>query len=305
MRSYRSMVRRSMIVMTAALLMVAEGGARGADALPGSTLGVAAAKQEARYIVVAKVGRTGDVLSFNAGRPSILTWTELKPSAVLKGEINADELNRLPLSIRTEGEERFPRSGEEFVFFVGGKGQGGAIAKMMAKTEENLAAIEAARPVLVAEAAGNLGGGLGSSAPPPEASPAPSDRGTTIVPTKGATGDLLEAQNEFAAAMLRNDPKPEARKTHFAWLEKNEYVRRYDVRQVGWYGAILACEPRPAGGWLIKVSIAPWLVTTRLRRTLLSDRVEETYEFVGGRIRLVESDAALAKPERQRFPALW
>src|SRR4051794_3250606 len=72
----------------------------GQEALPGSTLSLPRAKTEAHFIVVARVGKTGDILPIPVDRGSTLMWTELKPSAVLKGEICEEELNRLPLSIQ-------------------------------------------------------------------------------------------------------------------------------------------------------------------------------------------------------------
>ncbi|HEU5432219.1 MAG TPA: hypothetical protein VFU81_11185, partial [Thermomicrobiales bacterium] len=66
------------------------------------------------------------------------------------------------------------------------------------------------------------------------------------------------------------------------------------------------CEPRPAGGWRITVGIHPWLHSARyLRHTLVLDSVEETYEFIDGQVRLVKSNAALAKPNRRGFPVAW
>jgi hypothetical protein len=221
---------------------------------------------------------------------------------------------------------------------IGGPGGSGVITKVMAKTEETLAAINAAPPEPPAErvdldsgggdigglggggrtvvprnrgrgpGGGNLGGGSGGgfggavSALKPE--PPPSYRGTKIVPTQGVTGDLLKVQNEFAAVMARDDPDPEDRKSHFAWLDKNEYVRRYDVPRIGWYGGVLGYEPRPGGGWFVKVVIRPWLYSMSLK-TLLTDSVEETHEFAEGRLHLVESNAAIAKPGCQVFPVIW
>lgn len=322
MRSPRWTTRQPIILMTsAAVLLGARGWACGQEALPGSALSLRRAKQEARFIVVAEVGKTGDVLG------SCLTWTELKPSTVLKGKVDEEELNKLPLSIQVQGKERFPKSGEEFVFFIGDPWGIASITKMLPKTEEDLAAIEAAMPEPRAEAVGlhpgggiggrggvgggNVGGGLGGGGlgrggSPLKPAPPPSYRGTKIVPDKGATGDMLEVQDEFAAAMSRDDPKSEDRQAHFAWLDRNEYVRRYGVRQVGWYGGVLGCEPRPGGGWLVKVVIRPWLYpTVYLRHTFVLDTVEETYEFVGGRVRMVESNAAIAKPGLQVFPIAW
>jgi hypothetical protein len=337
MRTSDSTARQSITLMTSAVLLGSAFQAGGQETLPGSDLDLARAKQDARYIVVAEVGKSGDVLGNVPGRISVLMWTELKPSAVLKGEITEDGLNRLPLSIKIEGAERFPKSGEVFVFFIGRPGGSGVITKVMEKTGQNLAAIETAPLPAPAQrvepysgaggiggpggsgrnvvpgyrsggvGGGNLGGGLGggsgSGASTLNPEP-PAYRGTKIVPAREATGELLKVQDEFAAVMARDDPNPGDRKAHFAWLDKNEYVRRYDVRQIGWYGAVLRCKPRAGGGWLVKVVIRPWLDTVSLN-TVLSDSVEETYEFVGVRTRLVESNAAIAKPAHQVFPVIW
>jgi hypothetical protein len=74
------------------------------------------------------------------------------------------------------------------------------------------------------------------------------------------------------------------------------------VRQVGWRGAVTACQARPGGGWVITASVRPWLVAKGLRHSYVLDSVEETYEFVAGRVRLLESDATTAKPRLQAFP---
>jgi hypothetical protein len=114
---------------------------------------------------------------------------------------------------------------------------------------------------------------------------------------------LLKVQNEFAAAMSRDDPRSEDRIAHFAWLDKNEYVRRYGVQRIGWHGGILRCESRPGGGWLITVSITPSLVSSGgIRCAAVFDKVEETYEFVGDQVHLVKTKAAVARPDRQVFP---
>src|SRR5262249_27589998 len=155
----------------------------------------------------AEVGKTGDVL--HVPGYSVMMWTELKPSAVLKGAVNEEELNRLPLAIKVQGNERLPKRGEAFVCFIGDRRGNGHITKLLPRTEATLAAIEAA-------------------------------------------GDLREIQNAFAAAMAREDPNSAERAAHFAWLDQNEYVRRYGVRRIGWYGGVLDCAPRPGGGWRVR-----------------------------------------------------
>ena len=294
----------------------------GQGPLPGSKLTLEQAKQEAGFIVVAEVGKTGDRLVLP--EMSFLMWTELKPSAVLKGEVTGEELNRHPLAIRALGIERLPKTGDELVFFIRDGSDDFSIAKILPKTEEALTAIKAAMPpTRVDTEKGRLdqklnpvggdglgGGGLGGGMPilkPTFLKPAPPPpyRGTKIVPDPKAEGDMLKLQNEFAAAMSRSNPGPEGRRAHFDWLDKNECVRRYRVLRIGWYGGVTGCEPRPGGGWLVKVVIRPWLHSMGIRHNYVLDTVEETYEFVGGGIRLLASDAAEAKPALQHFPVAY
>lgn len=66
---------------------------------------------------------------------------------------------------------------------------------------------------------------------------------------------MLKLQEEFAAAMARADPDPEDRRAYFAWIDKNEYARRKYAHRVGWYGGVIGCEPRPGGGWIVRIVI--------------------------------------------------
>jgi hypothetical protein len=285
--------------------------------LPGSGVPLERAKEEAGLIVVATVGKTGDRLAV-PGR-AFLLWAELKPSAVLKGEVTAEELNSHPLALKALGAERLPKTGDELVFFL----RDFVITKVLPKTEAVLAAIKAPtvpRPPGPERGGpdhglmlgggniggGNLGGDIAPGAParviiPPEAPP--SYRGTMIVPDPKAEGETLKLQNEFAAAMSRADPEPEERRAHFSWLDENECIRRYRVARLGWYGGVIGWKPRPDGGWLVTVAIRPWLYSMQLK-TVLFDSVEETYEFVGGRVRLIGSNAAIPKPGNQVFPGI-
>jgi|GEM_PF-5460876 len=287
-------------------------------ALPGVYLPVQRAQEEAYHIVVAEVGKTSDRLN-----SSILMWTELKPSVVLKGKVSGEELNTHPLSVRAEPVERLPKTGEELIVFLGHESDGYPIIKMMPKTEANLKDVKAAirndrsgtgqgtlglssrsgGGIGGGTVGGGIGGGLGRAERPRFVpAPHPSYQGTKIYPEPKATGESLKVQKEFAAVMARDNPKAQGREAHFAWLEKNEYVRRFDVRQIGWTGSVLDCTPRPEGGWVVKVTIHPWLSSRRLRHTLMGDSVQETWEFVGGQVRLLETNAATIRPDRQIFP---
>lgn len=277
----------SIIVMASlAALLAAQGLARGQDALPGSMVSLWRAKQEARFIVSAEVVRTANVLRAGGeAAMGYILWTELKLSAVLKGEIDEGELNRRPLWIEIRANERIPKAGEEVFVFVGDARSNAPITKMLWKTEENLAAIEAAKPEPRPSAAElrphGIGGGLGgggsgsgdlngetfndgsirTDAPvKPATLPAHVvSVGMSIAPDKKAEGAELVVQEAFAAAMARVEPKSKEREDHFAWLDRNDFARHYAVQRAGWYGRIQACDPRPGGGWLIKAALSPRL----------------------------------------------
>ena len=325
------------MILTAALMIVL-----GQDPLPGSGLGLEEARAEARFIVVAEVGKTSDRVRIHPAGVSFCMWTELKPSAVLKGEVTGEELNRHPLAMYAKGAERLPGTGDELIFFLADAGWDFVnITKILPKTEANLAAIRSKTPPLarsepgesgqdlhpIGGSTGGIGGGIGVggvgattglgsggigggfsshelrggflTVPEPERPPY---QGTKIVPNSVATGEALKLQQEFAAAMSRADPVPEGRRAHFAWLDKDEHVRRYRVARVGWYGGILSADPRPGGGWIVRIVIRPWLHPFG---GSLSDCVEETYDYVGGRLHLTRSDAAVAKPNLQKFRSVF
>lgn len=85
--------------------------------LPGGSLPLEEAKEQAHSIFVAEVGRTGDRLAVS--NRSIQMWTELKPLVLLKGKVTGDELNTHPLVLQAWGSERFPEPGEVLIFFLG------------------------------------------------------------------------------------------------------------------------------------------------------------------------------------------
>ena len=279
------------MILTAMSIMIA-----GQIALPNKELSLEQAKAEARFIVLARVGKTSEPFANlpPTGLPYFM-WTELKPTAVLKGQVTYEELNQHPLAMLAKK----PSAEEEQIFFLGDGYRDFVITKILPKTEANLEAIRSKSPQPEIQkpkqqlhqagiGGGGLTGGLDVRRLMVEPEP-PAYRGTVIIPEKDATGDVLKLQKEFAAAMHRADPVPESRRTHFAWVEKDEYVRRYKVIQLGWHGAVRTFEPRPDGGWFVNIVIRPWLYVPF--RGFLPDEVEETYEYVNGCL-LYTSDAA-------------
>jgi hypothetical protein len=274
----------------------------GQDDLPGSKLSLEQAKAEASFIVVAKVVTIGDTLHLDSEK--IITWTDLQLSRTLKGEVIEEELNEFSLSIRSSGNERLPKLNGEYVFFLGNNEDRDVVTKLLTKTAANLAAIEAAQPPAPEEINGLRVYRLGGFTKDRKPMPPPPYQGTRVLPTQGAAGDMLKVQNEFAAELARADPQPKARQAHFAWLERNGYVRHRHVIQIGWNGSITEVERRTGGGWLVKVTLSPWLCGA-VRHSMCFDSVEETYEFVEGRVRLVESNAAIPKPAYEVFPVAF
>lgn len=147
---------------------------------------------------------------------------------------------------------------------------------------------------------------VGFDGPPvsiPVRTQVPDDRGTTIVPDPKATGDMLQLQQAFAAALAAQDTRPAERRNHFAWLENTDAFKKKLVHFTGWYGGIIEVEKQPTGRVFVKIHISPWLYSDTLK-TLQYDYVEETYEFFRGKVRLVDSDANVAKLEKQGYPVI-
>ncbi|AGA31482.1 hypothetical protein [Singulisphaera acidiphila] len=139
--------------------------------------------------------------------------------------------------------------------------------------------------------------------PIPMRTQVPADRGTTIVPHPKAMGDMLRLQKTFAAALAAQDTRPAERRNHFAWLDNTDAFKKKLVHPIGWHGGIEEVEQTPTGSVLVKIHIRPWLYSNSFK-TLQFDYVAETYEFFRGKVRLVDSDANVAKPELQGFPVL-
>jgi hypothetical protein len=274
----------------------------GQDDLPGSKLSLERAKAEASLIVVAKVVTIGDTLHLDSEK--VIMWTDLELSRTLKGKVTEEELNEFPLSIRASGNERLPKLDGEYVFFLDNREGTSGVTKLLPKTAANLAAIEAAQPPAPEEINGLRVYRMGGQPKEKKPQPPPPYQGTKVLPTQAAAGDMLKVQEEFVAEMARADPQPKDRQAHFAWLERNGYVRHYHVTQVGWHGSITEVERRTGGGWLVTVTLSPRLCGA-VRHSMCFDSVEETYEFVGGRVRLVESNAAIPKPTFQVFPVAF
>lgn len=95
--------------------------------LAGSGLSLERANADARYVVVAEVVKIGPRLSLRGD--AFCEWTELMPSAVLKGAVTGEELNRNPLSLRATVGEQLPMTGDELVFFIGDANYGKRPAK--------------------------------------------------------------------------------------------------------------------------------------------------------------------------------
>jgi hypothetical protein len=106
--------------------------------LPGSQRSLQDAQREADIIVVADVAATGDTVG---GASSVMVGIEVKPMVVLKGRPTAGEL--VAVSVQASGQERLPRKGETYIFFIQDRGGHARIIKMMPQTDENLAKIRA------------------------------------------------------------------------------------------------------------------------------------------------------------------
>lgn len=130
----------------------------------------------------------------------------------------------------------------------------------------------------------------------------PAYLGTRVVVGSDVKGDARRLQEEIAAALSRLDFCPDSRRAHFAWLEHNPNFKDGRARLIGWSGGILGLEPAAGGSWLVHIRVRPWLYSPTMRRTLVMDHVIEHYEYAAGKLRFVDSDAAIANPDRQVFP---
>lgn len=111
------------------------------DVLPGSNLSVKQAATSSELIVAAKVVKTG--IQLGLGAVSVTSGVELSGLEFLKGRQPDGGLSNL--SVSSQGNEKGPVVGDEYIFFMEKTDHGPKTVKMLRKTAENL---EAVRSVL-------------------------------------------------------------------------------------------------------------------------------------------------------------
>lgn len=114
--------------------------ALGQVVLPGSRLEPRDAYAEAHTVVVAEVAKTG--LLFGSGPHWVASGLVLEPKVALKGDARP-AAPMSGLSMQGGGAESLPGMGQEYVFFVGEHRGHPQILKVLARTDENLAALRA------------------------------------------------------------------------------------------------------------------------------------------------------------------
>jgi hypothetical protein len=146
----------------------------------------------------------------------------------------------------------------------------------------------------------------------------PSLQGTLVYFNPNAEGETLRLQEKFAEIFARQDPEPESRWAHFAWLPMQIHVKPFispgslrfewipnaetNVWRTGWEGVIAGSSEQPDGVEVV-VRIWPRMHSTSVK-TLLSDYVMETYRFANGRVELIATDAATPRQNLQHFPIM-
>ncbi len=110
-------------------------------------------------------------------------------------------------------------------------------------------------------------------------------RGTEIAPHPEARGDELVTQRRIAEVFGAQDPAADANRiAHFSWMDDPE------VRCMGWHGTIQEVT-KGVGGLLVRVRVAPILVSARVPSLFTTDYVVETYELRDGKLSLRNVEA--------------
>jgi len=100
---------------------------------------------------------------------------------------------------------------------------------------------------------------------------------TSVTPHPKAAGGALKMQQEVAELLSGLDPRPQQRLAHFRRFVGENLVC------VGWQGTIIDMTPN-APGWLVVIRVTPQLAS-RQGLVILSDCVDETYQYSNGELR--------------------
>jgi len=108
------------------------------DILPGSNLSLKQAAASSELIVAAKVVKTG--VQLGLGAVSVTSGVELSGLESLKGRQPDAGLSNL--SVSSQGNEKGPVVGDEYIFFMEKTDRGPRTIKMLRKTADNLQAVK-------------------------------------------------------------------------------------------------------------------------------------------------------------------
>ncbi|WP_406700895.1 hypothetical protein V5E97_19080 [Singulisphaera sp. Ch08] len=138
--------------------------------------------------------------------------------------------------------------------------------------------------------------------PPPPLSPnvdLPREPFNSFFPDPNVPEGSKELQKNIAEVLRRLSTPYPSRIAHFAWLNTNPDWQKFGVRLAGWNGMIVKANELADNVWIAKVHVRP--CTVAAGRSLVYDYVEEVYRYQNGKLILIETDAGVPKPDKQRL----
>ncbi len=121
----------------------------------------------------------------------------------------------------------------------------------------------------------------------------PAFEATTIVPQAKVKGDVLRFQQRLADVFAAHEPMPASRLNHFSWVKQCPNARIY-----GWYGTITGVSLQADSSVIVTIEFHPKNEIVG-QRALMRDYVTEAWLVSGGRLELIDTDAATINPAIQ------
>lgn len=119
-----------------------------------------------------------------------------------------------------------------------------------------------------------------------------------FTPHSSASGEDLDFQKEIARILCSQAKSYPAREQHFNWLANDPLFQKAVHRVYGLNGYILEAEKLP-GGWHARVSVRPSVAA--VGHAVIDDCIIEDYRYQNGVLTLIQTDAAMPKPDKQRI----
>ena len=120
-----------------------------------------------------------------------------------------------------------------------------------------------------------------------------------FIPHSSASGEDLDFQKEVAKVLCEKAESYPGREEHFSWLVRHPLFQQAVHRVDGLSGYIIEAKRLPDGAWRARVHVRPSVGAAGI--PYIADYILEDYQYQNGVLTLLQTDAAVPKPDKQVF----